>query len=193
MVAHASDETFRIVYFGTITRRLGVDLLLRAVHDARPSASRLRCFIYGDGEGRGECLDICRELGLGDVVQFSEGAVPLDELISTVRNMDLVVVPNRKNIATDLMLPVKMLEGMAMGIPVVAPRLKTVVHYFDEDQVFYFEPENVPSLTGAILGAYANAEARKKRVEKASRFFDKYAWANQKQDLFNLYRSMLRG
>ena len=119
-----------MVYFGTITHRLGVDLVLRALYEIRAAVSGLQFFIYGDGDGRKECLEICRELGIRDMVQFSETAVPLDDLIQKVRDMDLVVVPNRRNVATDLMLPVKMLEGIAMGIPVVAPRLRTIEHYF---------------------------------------------------------------
>ena len=182
---------FKIVYFGTITRRLGVDLVLRALYEIRAAVPGLQFFIYGDGDGREECLEICRELGIGDIVQFSETAVPLDDLIQKVKEMDLVVVPNRRNVATDLMLPVKMLEGIAMGIPVVAPRLRTIEHYFAANQVFYFEPEDVQSLAGAILSAYQDGDGRKQKAENASRFFDKYSWDTQKQDLFNLYRVLM--
>jgi glycosyltransferase involved in cell wall biosynthesis len=185
------NVNFKIVYFGTITHRLGVDLVLRALYEIRAAVSGLQFFIYGDGDGRKECLEICRELSLGDMVQFSETAVPLDELIQKVRDMDLVVVPNRRNVATDLMLPVKMLEGMALGIPVVAPRLRTIEHYFTADQVFYFESEDVQSLARAILSACQSRDGRKQKVENASRFFDKYSWTSQKQDLFNLYRELL--
>ena len=188
---NTGDVNFKIVYFGTITHRLGVDLVLRALHEIRAAVSGLQFYIYGDGDGRKECLEICRELGLGDTVQFSETAVPLDELIQKVKKMDLVVVPNRRNVATDLMLPVKMLEAMAMGIPVVAPKLRTIEHYFTADQAFYFEPENVQSLAGAILSAYQNRDGRKQKAENASRFFDKYSWDSQKQDLFNLYRELV--
>lgn len=185
------DVNFKIVYFGTITHRLGVDLVLRALYEIRAVVSGLQFFIYGDGDGRKECLELSRELGIRDIVQFSETTVPHDELIQKVRDMDLVVVPNRRNVATDLMLPVKMLEGMALGIPVVAPRLRTIEHYFTADQVFYFEPEDVQSLAEAILNACQSRDGRKQKVENASRFFDKYSWSSQKQDLFNLYRELM--
>lgn len=191
VIGKTGDGNFKIVYFGTITRRLGVDLVLRALYEIRSAVPGLQFFIYGDGDGRKECLEICRELAMEDIVNFSETAVPLDDLIQKVRGMDLVVVPNRRNVATDLMLPVKMLEGMAMGIPVVAPRLRTIEHYFSADQVFYFEPEDVQSLAGAILSACQNRDARKQKAENARRFFDKYSWDSQKQDLFKLYRELM--
>ena len=57
-------------------------------------------------------------------------------------SMDAVVVPNRRNAATELMLPVKMMEGIALGLPVFAPRLKAIEHYFSGDQIFYFDPDD---------------------------------------------------
>ena len=187
----SDNAGFRTVYFGTITRRLGVDIALRAIHEIRSRIPGLHFFIFGDGDGREECIDICRQLGMEDIVSFSETAVPLDELIQKVRGMDLLVVSNRVNEATQLMLPVKMLEGMAMGIPVVVPRLRTIEHYFAGDQVFYFEPEDVHSLAGAILSAYKDGDERRRKARNASRFFDMYSWDQQKKDLFTLYREMV--
>jgi len=184
---------FRIVYFGTITRRLGVDIALRAIHEIRSRIPGLHFFIFGDGDGREECLGICIHLGMGDIVSFSETAVPLDELIHKVRGMDLLVVSNRANEATQLMLPVKMLEGMSMGIPVVAPRLRTIEHYFAVDQVFYFTPEDMHSLAGAILLAYKDGAERKNKAVNANRFFEKYSWDEQKTHLFALYSGMVGG
>ncbi|WP_390492043.1 hypothetical protein, partial [Staphylococcus pseudintermedius] len=68
--------------------------------------------------------------------------------------MDVGIIPNRKDSATDLMLPVKMLEYVAMGISVVAPRLKAIEHYFSDDMVSYFQPEDSNSMANAILGLY---------------------------------------
>jgi glycosyltransferase involved in cell wall biosynthesis len=187
----SGNGSLNIVYFGTITKRLGVDLAVRAVNELRDLASGVQFFIYGDGEGRDECRDLCRQLGIENLVHFSESTVPLDDLIQKVRGMDLVVVPNRSNAATDLMLPVKMLEGMALGIPVVAPRLRTIEHYFDADQVFYFEPEDVHSLAGAILRAYRDGDERRRKTKNAGRFFDTYSWERQRKELYALYSGMV--
>lgn len=190
-ISNADDRDFKIVYFGTISHRLGLDLALRAISVMRATVPNLHFYVYGDGDGRAECVEMCRELDIEGIVQFSETAVPLDELIQKVRMMDLVVVPNRRNVATDLMLPVKMLEGIAMGIPVVVPRLRTIEHYFSADQVFYFEPENVGSLAGAIVTACQDKNGRKRKAENAGRFFERYSWDSQRQDLFHLYSALV--
>ena len=49
--------------------------------------------------------------------------------------MDLGVVGNRRSVASDLMLPVKLMEYVSQMIPAVVPRLKTIEHYFSDDMV----------------------------------------------------------
>lgn len=179
---------FKMVYFGTITKRLGVDLAIKAIQEIQTEVSGVEFYIFGAGEDREEFLELSIRLGLGAIVHFSEGSIPLDELISAIQGMDLVIVPNRRNAATELMLPVKMLEGMALGIPVIAPRLEAIEYYFNGHELFYFEPDDVQSLSAAILGAYRDKAGRDEKAENARKFFEKYAWETQKMDLINLYR-----
>ena len=181
---------FKMVYFGTISSRLGVDLAIRAVAQTRVYTPNLEFYIFGTGEAREDCIKLSDELGVSHAVHFSAGSVPLDDLVAIVRSMDLVIVPNRKNAATELMLPVKMLEGIALGLPVIAPRLKTIEHYFDGDQVFFFEPDDVSSLAGAIRMAYEDEKERRVRAANAARFLEKYNWDTQKAELIQMYRSL---
>ena len=59
------------------------------------------------------------------------------------------------------MLPVKLLEYVSLGIPAVVPRLKTIEHYFSDDMVAYYEPEDVESLADAIYRLYREPERRR--------------------------------
>ncbi len=124
-----------------------------------------------------------------DKVHF-RGSVPLEALIPIVCGMDLGIIPNGRNIATELMLPVKMLECIALGIPVVAPRLKTIVHYFTEEMVFFFEPDDVDSMAAAILAASASEEERLRKAREARRFLEKYGWESHKTDFVEMYKTL---
>ena len=104
--------------------------------------------------------------------------------------MDLGIVPNGRNIATELMLPVKMLECIALGIPVVAPRLKTISHYFTEEMVFFFEPDDIDSMSEAILAASASEESRLCKAREARRFLDKYGWESHKSGFMEMYENI---
>jgi glycosyltransferase involved in cell wall biosynthesis len=136
-----------------------------------------------------EIQDLGKSLGLGDKIHFP-GIVPVDKLIPILGGMDLGIIPNSRNIATELMLPVKMLECVALGIPVVAPRLKTISHYFTEDMVFFFEPDDIDSMAQAILAASSSREERARRAHEAKRFLEKYGWETHKSDFIEMYKSL---
>jgi glycosyltransferase involved in cell wall biosynthesis len=183
-------DSFRLVYFGTLTKRLGIDLAIHAIARLNRSIPGLQFFVLGEGEGKQDFIRLSENLGIKEVVHFSETFVPHDELLEILEGMDLVVIPNRKYPATELMLPVKMLEGIALDKPVIVPRLRTIEYYFSDDQVFYFEADNIDSLSDAILTAYLNGPLRSRKAENAKSFLKTYGWETHKFDLINLYKSL---
>src|SRR5208337_3438463 len=189
---HTQSNGFRLVYFGTIAERLGIDIAIQAVARLVEKIPYLEFHIIGEGDQKQDLLKLARDLHVEHAIRFSEGSVPLEDLAEHLENMDLTIVPNKRNVATELMLPVKMLESIALGIPVVTSRLKTIEYYFDDDTVFYFEPENVDSLALSICNAYDMPSLRADKSSKAKSFLDSYGWNVHKVDLFNLYKSLFR-
>ena len=184
------NQNIKMIYHGTIAKRLGIDLAIRAFAKICHADSGMEFHILGNGEGRDECTELIALLDLDAHVHFSGKVLPVESLLDVLRDMDVGIVANRENAATELMLPVKMLEYIALDIPVVAPRLKTIEYYFTDDMVSYFEPENVDSLAHAILNLFNNETRRKTQAEKAKAFLDQYGWETHKQDLINLYREI---
>ncbi len=85
--------------------------------------------------------------------------------------MDIGVVGNRRSAAGDLMLPVKLLEYVSLGIPAVVPRLKAIEHYFSDEMVAFYEPDNVDSLADAILRLHARRRAAPRAGSRRARSF----------------------
>jgi glycosyltransferase involved in cell wall biosynthesis len=113
---------------------------------------------------------------------------PFDRLIPVIRTKDLGIVPLQSNPATDLMLPVKLMECLSLGIPVVAPRLKAIRHYFDEGMLFFFEPGDLETLVAAIVQAH-DPDERAARLRNAQAFLERYGWQTHKANLLELYRA----
>jgi glycosyltransferase involved in cell wall biosynthesis len=180
---------FRMIYHGTVTKRVGVDQAIRAVSKLSGKVPGLEFHIVGDGDDLKEFQAISKKLGARECVHFL-GRVPLEGLIPILEEMDLGIVPNGRNIATELMLPVKMLECIALGIPVVAPRLKTISHYFTEEMVFFFEPDDVDSMSEAIRAASASEESRLSRAREARRFLELHGWESHKSRFMEMYRNI---
>jgi glycosyltransferase involved in cell wall biosynthesis len=181
-----TENRFKLIYHGTLAGRLSVDLAIQAVARATQSIPGIQLHVIGEGHAREGLISLCEELDLKDHVQFHK-TVPLEKLVAELRDMDLGIVPLRKSPAAELMLPVKLLEYVSLGIPVVAPRLKAIQHYFTEDMLFFFEPGELPSLLRAIYEAYEDPQERRRRVQNARSFLAKFGWDSRTEGLLNLY------
>src|SRR5579885_101922 len=137
--AAGACEPFTLIYHGTITRRLGLDVALHAINMLRERIPSLHLLVLGIGDGLPGVKALAARLNLEQMVTFA-GPTPVRELPPILSRATVGLVPNRASCATHLMLPVKLLEYAMFGIPVVAARLKTIEHYFDEDAVRYFTP-----------------------------------------------------
>lgn len=168
---HSNNGVFRIVYHGTIARRLGIDLILRAVALAAKEIA-VDLWMYGAGDYLPEALTLSEELGLERHVHFSKVFFPVEQIPDMVNGMDLGIIGNRRNLACDkYMLPVKLLEYVYLGVPVVAPRLEVIGRYFDDAMLRYYEPENVEEMAAAIVELYRNRSARERIARDAQAFY----------------------
>lgn len=187
----SSRAGFRLVNHGTISKRLGIDLLVRAGAKLCKIIPGFELHIIGNGDDLDEVKDLARTLDLGDHAHFHKG-VAWDALPEKLRNMDAGIVANRNSIATRLMLPSKLIDYVSLGIPAILPRLPAVEYYFTPEMVTYFEPESVESMVEAVLTLYRDKERRQRQAVNARSFLDKYDW-NKNQELHYLYRVLRTG
>lgn len=189
------SEAFRIVYHGTIAHRLGIDLIVQAM--ARVVARvPAELWIYGSGDYLPEALALSSQLGLDGKVHFSRTFFPVEQIPEIVSGMDLGIIGNRRNLACDrYMLPVKLLEYVYLGVPVVAPRLVVISRYFDDTMVRYYEPENVEQMADSIVELFHDQKDRERLARMAFSFYEKHnikAQADQYLDLLTTSGAGLR-
>ncbi len=183
-------NTFTVVCHGTITHRMGLDLAVRAIALLRDRIPQLRLLAVGAGDYLTEIHRLVEELKLQDRVIF-KGMIPIEELPGLLRTADVGLVPNRESSATHLMLPVKLLEFAMMGIPAVAPRLKTVEYYFGDGSVRFFKPGDIAGLADAVEELYRSPELRKSYAENARKVVDRISWPNQRGEFYRAIDSIL--
>ena len=145
VVAPAAPGDFNLVYHGTMAARLGVDLLIRAFAKLRERVPSAKLHLWGHGDDLASFEQLAREIAVFDYIDFKPKGLPLDELPHHLSAMTVGVIGNRRSAASDLMLPVKLLEYIALDIPAVVPRLKTIEHYLTDDMVSFYEPEDIGS------------------------------------------------
>ncbi len=179
-------ETFKMVNHGTISKRLGNDLIIQAAAQLVHEIPGFELHIIGAGDGWEECKRLSESLGLTEYVHFHKG-VPWDELAKKLESMDVGIVANRVNVATELMLPSKLIDYVVLGIPAIVPRLKGIQYYFTPAMVSYFEPENVESMVATTVKVYKDREGREQQSRSAKSFLERYGWHNPENGLRGLY------
>ena len=114
------DGRFNLVFTGTMTPAQSLDMVLRAVLDARAAgAENLHLLLVGDGMSRESLQALARELNAGDAVTFY-GSVPAREIPKFTALADALLISLSDSPDLGLTVPGKLASYMAAGKPVVA-------------------------------------------------------------------------
>ncbi|HET9417261.1 MAG TPA: glycosyltransferase family 4 protein [Candidatus Limnocylindria bacterium] len=167
-----------ILYHGTLTHRYGVDLLVRAFARVAQDAD-VRMILHGRGELIPELEALIRDLDLGALVRLSTDMLPTADLPKLIAEADIGVVPNRLDVFTDGILPTKLMEYVALGVPAVVSRSSATTAYFDDSMVRYVPPGDVDALAMAIRDLVNDPEGRLSLARRAQRFAEEHRWERE--------------
>lgn len=111
---------FNLVFTGTFTPAQSLDMVLRAVLEARAAgAETLHLLLVGDGMSRESLQELARELDAGEAVTFY-GSVPAKEVPKFTTLADALLISLSDSPDLGLTVPGKLASYMAAGKPVVA-------------------------------------------------------------------------
>jgi glycosyltransferase involved in cell wall biosynthesis len=186
------DGKFRLIYHGTLPKRAGLDVAIRAVAHARKEIPNLHFLIIGSGDTRETLAQLVADLDLAGCVEFMPN-VPVEKLPALISRSDVGIVPYTADAFTRYVLPTKLLEYAAIGIPAISSRLCTVEAYFDSSMVTFFEPGNDVELAGEILRMYRDPALRQALAARAGRFTELYNWPEQRKVYYQLVDLLVPG
>jgi glycosyltransferase involved in cell wall biosynthesis len=170
----------KLVYHGTLAHRHGLGVLLQAMALLRDEIEGLELQIIGEGDDLPNLFRLAEELDLSGKVHFLQGFFPPEEIIPLIREADVGVVPFLLDDFTRTMLPVKLLEYVALGLPAISARSETVEAYFDSTMVAYFKPGDPADLAEVIRSLARNRAWREELCARAERFNQEFAWERHK-------------
>lgn len=174
-------DGFTLISHGTIESRYGLDTLIRAVALVGDRIPGLRLEIFGDGTGREEMIGLADELGVSRIVQFSDGFVPIDDLVLAIARADAGVVAVKRDPFRDLTHTNKMFDFVAMGCPAIVSWTQSVADYFDDTAFAYFRADDPEDLARVIVELAEDPARRERMVRRATELHQLYRGSRQRE------------
>lgn len=138
-----------IVTHATLIKRYGVQVAVEAISRLQERWPAIRLEVLGEGEYLPSLRALAADLGLDGAIHFT-GFLPWDEVMRRISGAHVGIVPVLPDGYGHLLLPMKLLDYAAMGVPAVVSRLPTIERYFSDEAVSYFEPGDPDSLAAAV-------------------------------------------
>jgi glycosyltransferase involved in cell wall biosynthesis len=138
------DSAILIGYFGYLVDYKGMELLFRAHEILREGGFPSTLLLAGDRH---------RAVRLPGEGVLYRGLVPQCEIPHYINACDAVVVPSPSNAYTDYCFPLKVLEGIACDVPVVATALGPVSELLGSDYPLLVTPGDPRKLAEKIRAA----------------------------------------
>lgn len=176
--AWMADGVLRLIHHSNLQRIYGLDRAMKALAAVRDEIP-LHLDVYGDGPWRPQIEAAIADQGVGDLVTLHD-RVPLDELPRIISDHDVGIVPSLDEPYLAYSLSTKLLEYVAMGLPVIASDLATNRSHFTADAIRFVRGGDPDSLADALRATVADPAAAQARADEARRQGAAYAWGTQK-------------
>ncbi len=149
-------DSFILGFAGSFYQYEGVDILIKALAIVKQTGLNVKVLLVGGGAQQENIEELIVQLKLQDDVILT-GRVPHEEVKDYYSVMDITVLPRKSMRLTELVTPLKPLEAMALGIPVLASDIgghKEIIS--NNENGFLFKAGDESALASAILALIEN-------------------------------------
>src|SRR5919197_261526 len=186
-----TSPPFTVIYHGMVGSRHGLDVAVSAVAIARQEVPGLELRIIGDGDYFDRIRELVTEAGLQDCVRLEQGMVPIERLLPALDEASVGIVPILDDPFTRFMLPVKLLEYVALGVPVIASSTETIRSYFDDETLAFCPPGDVEQLAARIVDLYRYPERRAELAAAGRAFSAEHSWEAEKHKYYEMIDALV--
>jgi len=185
---HGEDK-IQLVFHGTILERAGLDNLIVALSKVQ-NRDRIRAKIIGEGDFSDQLHTLIREHGVEDIVEFDNQAYPVHEIPLLISDCNVGIVPLQISSITNYALPLKLMEYIAMGLPVITVRSVAICHYLSDDDCLFYDWDDVESLSHTLDAVAEDPKMLDRFRERSLMLREKYSWRREKEKYISLLKKL---
>jgi len=168
----------------------GLDLLLEAFHKSNLASGSVKLLLIGDGPAMPDLKNYVEKHQLRESVLFT-GPVKHADVPDYLDLVDIAVQPA----AIEYCSPMKILEYMALGKCIVAPRQENVQELLREgEEAQFFKPWDAESMTEALTNIVLHPEKARQMGQQARQAIDKrgYLWSSNARRVTEMAEKMMQ-
>jgi glycosyltransferase involved in cell wall biosynthesis len=168
-------KPFLILYHGSLVHRNGFDLAVEALAKVRKTIPSTRLSVCGKRTDFFEkVMESAHRRGLDNNVDYL-GVRNIEEIVKAIEDCDLGIIPNHRNIFTEINTPTRIFEYLALAKPVIAPKTKGI-----QDD-----------LARKIEFAFANPVSVAETVKRGQEIYLSHTWSRERLSLLNSISELL--
>lgn len=170
----SSNRPFIVCFLGTLAWWQGVDVLVKALARLRERGVPLKFLIIGDGPMRSLIERMLKDLYIDYEIT---GFISHEEALKRLSTADVLVLPRRRTSTTEHVIPIKVIEAWALGIPVIITKHKIFINmgFKDGEHLLYCEP-NPGNIAETILRLIHNKELRHRLSREGSKLAKMFSY-----------------
>lgn len=186
-------EGVNIFYHGTIAKRFGLHLVIKALPKVLTELPGSQLFLYGGGDNYYITIlnQLAKNLNLENKVHIP-GTIQYDIVNEYIRKMDIGIVPYLDTPYMNLALSTKEFEYISCGIPICASRLESTKTIFRESSISYFDPNNIDDISEKIISLAKNPTLQKLQVKSALDDLEKISGKEMKKRYLEVINKLVR-
>jgi glycosyltransferase involved in cell wall biosynthesis len=185
------SNPFVILYHGSLVRRNGFDLAMEALEKVKKTISSVQLRVCGQRtDFFEEVMESARQRGLDGNIHYL-GVRDLKGIVEAIEECDLGIIPNHRNIFTEINTPTRIFEYLALAKPVIAPKAKGIQDYFGDNDLIFFELGNADDLARKIEFAYSHPGEVADTVKRGQEVYLSHTWSRERLNLLNSISELL--
>jgi PEP-CTERM/exosortase A-associated glycosyltransferase len=159
-----------IGFIGSFYKFEGLDCLVNAMPAVIARLPDARLVLVGTGDEDASTRRLVTRLGLQDYVLLT-GRVPHEQIQQFYSVMDVLVYPRHRDRVTELVTPLKPLEAMALGKPVIGSDVGGIRELLDDGKAgALFKAGDSADLASAIVALLTDSDRRAMLVDRAREY-----------------------
>jgi len=178
----------KIVFSGVMYHHRGLDVLLDAAPNVFKEIPDAKFVLLGDGPEMKKLKEIVKKNNIESNIEF-KGWVERHNIPAHLSNSSIGIGPLKRTAVTENALPIKVLEYMASGLPIVAKTGTLPNDVLMNNENGYFI-DNSTDLSEKIVQLLKNSDIVEKMGKKSLEMVEKFSWENIGKSMLEIYREI---